>query len=161
MNDRKSSSSNTKNLQNTSVGKVDEAIAPLTPINAFEANLQLALEGNDLGTARSVVADAEAVLVAHGRATNVEASKGALSKSHLAGAKARIAMSAGDPNAARAILVQAIERWPDVLTLRAMMTEVMLATGRAKDVRSVLTHLGRQERSAISTRSSGKKDFAG
>lgn len=134
-----------------------------TAAESFDADLKEALHGNNLSTARTIVADAEAILATHDRATQTETSTDAMTRSHLASAKARIAISAGDPTAARAILVQAIERWPDVSHLRAMMTEVMLASGRAQDVRPVLMHLGREEsaRALDQTTEQAKKDSAG
>ncbi len=136
---------------------------PMKSTTEFDADLLEALRNNELSTARCMVADAEAVLAAHDLSAETEALRTALSRSHLAGARARIAMSAGDYVAARAILVQAIERWPDVTLLRAMMTEVMLASGRAKDVRPVLTHLGRTVDPRIAALPAGeeKKDSLG
>lgn len=146
MSDHNSNASKGSDLVPNSKGVEPEQVEETLngTISAFDEDLQDALHSKDLGSARSIVADAEAVLAAHERATANEARPVLVPKPHLAGAKARIAMTAGDPTAARAILVQAIERWPDVPPLRAMMTEVMLASGRAKDVRPVLAHLGRQ-----------------
>lgn len=162
MSNRESGAFDTSGLQ---TAKVNEAthLGAEQATNTFDANLQHALRLKNLSAARSIVADAEAVLAAHDLTKAVEARSASMSKSHLAGAKARIAMSAGDPTAARAILVQAIERWPDVQPLRAMMTEVMLATGRARDVRPVLTHLGRPSPSRSTAQEGGseKKDSTG
>jgi len=58
-------------------------------------------------------------------------------------AKARIAQADGDLEAATAILVLAIEAAPGVAALRRLMTEVLLAKGRAGHARDVLHHLGR------------------
>jgi predicted Zn-dependent protease len=130
---------------------------------AFDATLRHALHDEDLPTARSLVANAEAILAAHEKTSTKKTHPTAMTKPLLASAKARIAMTAGDPVAARAILVQAIERWPEETPLRVMMTEVMLASGRAKDVRPVLTHLGRTALSASTDQDVGseKKDTAG
>ena len=111
-------------------------------LGEFNHNLAVALRDKDLVAARKIVADAETVLMSQECKTSSSEPTTALSKPHLAAAKTRIAMRANDPLAARAILVQAIERWPDALFLRTLMTEIMLASGRAKDVRSMLTHLG-------------------
>lgn len=56
--------------------------------------------------------------------------------------RARIAQAQGDLEAARAILVTAIEAMPDLAILRRALAEVMVATGTAADVRAVLAHLG-------------------
>ena len=56
--------------------------------------------------------------------------------------KARISLAAGDHIAAQAILVMAIEKVPTDQRLRTFLTEVMMAAGRATDVRPVLLHLG-------------------
>jgi len=57
-------------------------------------------------------------------------------------AKARIAQTDGDLEAATAILVMAIEAEPHAQALRRSMTEVLLAKGSAGHARDVLAHLG-------------------
>lgn len=106
----------------------------------FENALRRAIEANRISDARTLVANAEAVLAAHG-APEVPASD-RMTQAKLAAAKARIAIATGDGAAARAILVRAIENNPKAPTLRVLMTEVMMAAGRASDVRPVLQHLG-------------------
>ncbi len=98
----------------------------------FEARLHAALDHGDIRAARQLVAETEA-----------ETTPGAVAPSTIAAAKAHIAVADGDMPAARAILVVAIEAAPEVSYLRTLLTEVMLASGRATDVRPVLTHLGR------------------
>lgn len=56
--------------------------------------------------------------------------------------RARIALAEGDPVAARAILIAAIEAVPDDPAPRRALAEVMVATGTAADARTVLAHLG-------------------
>jgi tetratricopeptide (TPR) repeat protein len=56
--------------------------------------------------------------------------------------RARIAQAQGDLDAARAILVAAIEAVPDHAAARRALAEVMVATGTAADARTVLAHLG-------------------
>ena len=68
---------------------------------------------------------------------------GALPAWRAACLKARIALETGDHLAAKAILVMALERGADTPTLRAMLTEVMVAAGTASDARAVLHHAGR------------------
>lgn len=106
----------------------------------FEHALNAALEGNRIAEARTLVANAEAVLAAHGTPASGRSER--TSRSQLAVAKARIAIATGDGAAARAILVRAIETNPKVPALRVLMTEVMMAAGRATEVRPVLQHLG-------------------
>lgn len=109
----------------------------------FDCALRDALTSDSLSAARKLVADAEAVLAAHGGYLAGETSATPPSRADLASAKARIAVAVGDIGAAHAILVNAIEAHPDVAALRILMAEVMLATGRATDIRPVLHHLGR------------------
>lgn len=113
---------------------VEQAEAP-----TFDVELREALDGDRISDARTLVANAEAVLAAHD-ASEVLAED--VTRADVAAAKARIAIATGDSAAARAILVQAIEAAPKVTMLRTLMTEVMLANGRAADVRPVLKHLG-------------------
>ncbi|WP_224815407.1 hypothetical protein [Hasllibacter sp. MH4015] len=87
------------------------------------------LEDGDLRMARTLVAEATEAPSA--------------SAAEIASAKARIALRAGDEVAARAIIVAAIEANPEATTLRTFLSEMMLAQGRASDVRPVMTHLGR------------------
>lgn len=109
---------------------------------SFEAGLRNALVEDRISAARTLVANAEAILAAHEAATAASPRVPKVSRTDLAAAKARIAMATGDGAAARAILVQAIEAAPKAASLRSLMTEVMMATGRASDVRPVLQHLG-------------------
>ncbi|WP_461425279.1 tetratricopeptide repeat protein [Gymnodinialimonas sp.] len=106
----------------------------------FEDALRMALETDRIADARTLVANAEAVLAAHGASDPASADR--TTQAQLAAAKARIAMATNDGAAARAILVRAIEKNPKAPALRALMTEVMMAAGRATDVRPVLQHLG-------------------
>lgn len=128
--------------QDCSAGR-DSPTVPV-PGNAsttpFEAALRKALKANRIADARTLVANAEAVLFAQEQAdaTPLEV----MTKAQVAAAKSRIAMATGDDAAARAILVNAIESDPNAPALKALMTEVMLAAGRATDVRPVLQHLG-------------------
>lgn len=115
----------------------------------FDAELREALNDDRISDARTLVAKAEAVLAGH------DAASENVSRANVAAAKVRIALATGDDVAARAILVQAIEAAPKVAMLRALMTEVMMANGRASDVRPVLQHLGttpqsRQDSSSVS-----------
>ncbi|OAN80766.1 hypothetical protein A8B78_10305 [Jannaschia sp. EhC01] len=106
----------------------------------FENALRAALDADRIADARTLVANAEAVLFAHEAAEASPSDR--MTQAQLAAAKARIAIATGDGAAARAILVQAIERNPKTPALRTLMTEVMMAEGRATDVRPVLQHLG-------------------
>lgn len=109
-------------------------------VRPFEYALRKALEADQIAEARTMVANAEAVLLAHENATSLGSES--MTMAHLAAAKARIAIATGDGVAAHAILVRAIERDPHTSALRTLMSEVMLAQGRAADVRPVLKHLG-------------------
>lgn len=113
---------------------------PATQTSDFDVDLSDALQADQISAARTLVANAEAVLAAHEAEEDAKALD--VSRADVAAAKARIAIATGDGAAARAILVQAIEAAPKVVALRTLMTEVMLATGRAADVRPVLQHLG-------------------
>lgn len=115
----------------------------ITPGKSFDSELRDALRSQNIADARTLVANAEAVLAAHS-STPPKAGM-VLSPAQLAAAKARIAMAVGDGAAARAILLLAIERSPQDDALRTLMAEVMLADGRATDVRSVLKHLNGAE----------------
>lgn len=67
---------------------------------------------------------------------------GELSLGEAAMLRARIAQALGDLDAARAILVAAIEAAPDQIAPRRALAEVMVAMGTAADARAVLAHLG-------------------
>lgn len=110
----------------------------------LEAKVRDALQSENIRDARTLVANAEAVLFGH--ASGQAARPDAAPRSQIAAAKARIAIATGDKAAAHAILVQAIEVDPQTSALRSLMTEVMMATGRASDVRPVLQHLGSDPR---------------
>jgi predicted Zn-dependent protease len=101
---------------------------------SFELRIWSRIEAGDVAGARTLVAEAEAA-----RAEGAEAAQ---PRSVIAAAKARIAFATGDEPAARAILVMAIEAEPAVPHLRTLLAEIMLASGRATDVRPVLQHLG-------------------
>lgn len=68
--------------------------------------------------------------------------KGRVAKGEAAILRARIAQALGDLDAARAILVAAIEAMPDQTAPRRALAEVMVAMGTAADARAVLAHLG-------------------
>lgn len=121
---------------------VNVSAKALAQDQSFETAMRTALHANKIGDARTLVANAEAVLMGHASAESPIAAH--VTRVQLATAKARIAMALGDGMAARAILVKAIETDPDAASLRALMTEVMLAEGRATDVRPVLKHLGNE-----------------
>jgi predicted Zn-dependent protease len=91
--------------------------------------IETALEMDDLAVARDALAEAEA--------------SGRLSPSRTACLKARIALETGDHAAAKAILVTAIDRAPDLPQLRSLLAEVMVAGGTAAEARAVLNNLGR------------------
>ncbi|MEX3014758.1 tetratricopeptide repeat protein [Gymnodinialimonas hymeniacidonis] len=106
-------------------------------VSGFLAQLQSALSDADLKRARNLVAEEE------GRLEDMDRVEAAGARARVAAAKARIAVKSGDGAAAHAILVAAIETNPTDRALRVLMSEVMLATGRATDVRPVLKHIGR------------------
>ncbi|MBF9043780.1 hypothetical protein HKCCE4037_10605 [Rhodobacterales bacterium HKCCE4037] len=110
-----------------------EADAPL----AFLSAVRLALATDDIRSARTLVAAEEARLREDGGTPSASA------LAEVSAAKARIAMASNDASAAHAILVTAIEAAPDDRALQVLMSEVMLASGRATDVRPVLSHLGK------------------
>lgn len=112
----------------------------------FETALSAALRAERIADARTLVANAEAVLMAHSSAEDALTERA--TQAQLAAAKARIAIAVGDGGAARAILVKAIETNPEIASLRTLMTEVMMAEGRATDVRPVLRHLGNSTKSS-------------
>ncbi|UWQ94528.1 hypothetical protein K3728_12490 [Rhodobacteraceae bacterium M385] len=111
----------------------------ITSEDSFDTELRDALRRQNIADARTLVANAEAVLAAH-NATPPQSGM-VPTPAQLAAGKARIAMAVGDGAAARAILLLAIERSPKDDGLRTLMAEVMLADGRATDVRPVLKHL--------------------
>ncbi len=106
-------------------------------VSGFLGQLQSALAAVDFQKARNLVADEE------GRLHELDQSEAIEARAQVAAAKARIAVKAGDGAAAHAILLAAIETNPGNRALRVLMSEVMLATGRATDVRPVLKHIGR------------------
>ena len=57
-------------------------------------------------------------------------------------ARAQLAIASGDLQAATAILVAAIEEDPQNTTLRAQLTEALLAGGNAGHARDVLARIG-------------------
>lgn len=89
--------------------------------------VDLALLAGDVMAARTIFAGAEA-------AGELAGWQGAL-------LKARVAAATADWMAARAILVMAIERYPDIGALRQYLAEVMVASGGAADTRAVLAHI--------------------
>ena len=128
----------------------------------LEAAVRAALRAENIRDARTLVSNAEAILAGHApsQSPRMEPS----SRSQIAAAKARIAIATGDGAAARAILVQAIEADPNTKTLKTLMTEVMMADGRATDVRPVLKHLGndaRTEEVASDDNGSSVRDTSG
>lgn len=125
-----------------------QAAASLGTAAVLDTQVREALSENHVGKARSLVAAAEAVLAAQEQAAS-KASAVDISRIDVAAAKARIAVALGDSRAAHAILVQAIESCPDAPALRVLMAEIMLATGRATDIRPVLHHLGRPPASSV------------
>ncbi|MEJ6389187.1 tetratricopeptide repeat protein [Gymnodinialimonas sp. 2307UL20-7] len=104
----------------------------------FTENLTAALAENDIRRARTIVSEAEALLFSN------DANAAEVTRTDIAAAKARIALATGDGPAAHAILVAAIEAAPTHRALRVLMTEAMLAMGRATDVRPVLQHIGKR-----------------
>jgi predicted Zn-dependent protease len=94
--------------------------------DAVDMLVEVALDHGRAQTARQVLAVAEASIPA----------------AQAAHIKARIAMAEGDFPTAKAILVMAIERHPDHVALRTLLTEVMVAAGTAAEARAVLAHIG-------------------
>jgi hypothetical protein len=94
--------------------------------DAVDLLIDVALEHGQRQLARSVLAEAEAAIPA----------------AQAAQLKARIAVSEGDLEAAKAILVMAIEADPDATPLRTLLAEVMVAAGTAADALAVLSTLG-------------------
>mmetsp|Transcript_6054 Transcript_6054/g.10443 ORF Transcript_6054/g.10443 Transcript_6054/m.10443 type:complete len:173 (-) Transcript_6054:568-1086(-) len=123
----------------TASGPAQRASREASSEETLEAKVRAALRAENIADARTLVANAEAILSTYnGAAASVAEG---LTVPQVAAAKARIAMAVGDSAAARAILLLAIERHPEADALRSLMTEVMLADGRASDVRPVLKHL--------------------
>jgi len=86
-----------------------------------------------------IALDVARVDLARGVLATTEATIPAAQAAHI---KARIAVHEGELATAKAILVVAIERHPDEVVLRRLLTEVMVAAGTAADARAVLTHIG-------------------
>ncbi|QXT41190.1 hypothetical protein [Gymnodinialimonas ceratoperidinii] len=120
----------------TASGLASAADSKTLSEESLDAKVRAALRAENIADARTLVANAEAILSTHRESTSA-----GLTAPEVAAAKARIAMAIGDGAAARAILLLAIERHPEAEALRSLMTEVMLADGRATDVRPVLRHL--------------------
>jgi thioredoxin-like negative regulator of GroEL len=99
-----------------------------TRLEAWGVLLDLALEQGRVDRARAILAEAEV--------------EGAVPASIGAQIRARIALAAGDLEAAQAILVAAVEAEPAAGLSRTLLAEVMVAAGRASDVRAVLSVLG-------------------
>lgn len=95
----------------------------------FEVLVAAALTQDRVAAARDLVA----------RAMHDTAIAGAAQ----ARAKARIALHVGDAEAAKAILVAAIEADPGAAGLRPLMTETLLASGGAAYARDILSFLGK------------------
>lgn len=98
--------------------------------DAVAGLVELALEDGRVQLARSVLAFAE------------DEAQGHLPQGLTAQIKARIALAQGDLDAARAILVMAVEADPAAPALRALLAETMVAAGTAADARAVLSTLG-------------------
>ncbi len=111
---------------------------PISPyVNSFLAAVNGALAAADIREARSLIAAEEE------KQRSASADDNVLEFSDLVTAKVRVALATDDGEAAHAILVAAIEAAPENRALRVLMSEVMLAIGRAADVRPVLRHIGR------------------
>lgn len=102
----------------------------------FLQDVATALAENEVQRARTIVAEEEALLFSGDPAATQ------VTRADIAAGKARIALTMNDGPAAHAILVAAIEAAPTHRSLRVLMTEAMLAMGRAADVRPVLRHIG-------------------
>lgn len=129
----------TTRLPNTPMTATEPLVTKATgAYSGIQASLdqlvRTALESGDIQTSRTLVAAAEAELLSD--------NSGRIGRSDIAMAKARIAVADGDFSAAHAILVMAIERDSNHAHLRTLLSEVMLASGRATDVRPVLQHIG-------------------
>lgn len=115
--------------------------------STFRAALDAALYENDIRAARCIVAEEEARQI-----ESVGAAQTSIT-AEISAAKARIAMATNDGPAAQAILLAAIEAAPENRSLRVLMSEMMLANGRASDVRPVLKHVGKQSAACPQDRS--------
>jgi thioredoxin-like negative regulator of GroEL len=106
--------------------------------STFQTAVEAALQIGDIQLARCLVAEEEARQIETVGATHATVT------ADIYAAKARIALATDDGLAAQAILLTAIEAAPKNRSLRVLMSEVMLATGRASDVRPVLQHVGKR-----------------
>lgn len=107
------------------------------------ADLLARLEGQASGLGLLIEAALDLGRVQAARVALAQAEgSGELSMSEAALLRARIAQGIGDLDAARAILVAAIETAPDQIAPRRALAEVMVAMGTAADARAVLAHLG-------------------
>ena len=106
--------------------------------STFQTALEAALQNGDIQKARCLVAEKEALQI-----EAVGAAHAAVT-AEIYAAKARIALATDDGAGAHAILLTAIEAAPKNRSLRILMSEIMLATGRASDVRPVLQHVGKR-----------------
>lgn len=95
---------------------------------ALDPILAAVLAIDDLRTARNAIALAEG--------------SGRVPRAALSRARAQLAIASGDLQAATAILVAAIEEDPQNTTLRAQLTEALLAGGNAGHARDVLARIG-------------------
>lgn len=114
-------------------GEIDVALAAARQLagqtgrqDGVDLLVEIALEQGRAQVARSVLAQTEATIP----------------PAQAAQIKARIAVSEGDLEAAKAILVMAIETVGDAAPLRTLLAEVMVAAGTASDARAVLATLG-------------------
>lgn len=112
-----------------------------SPREKFAADLRAALSDGRVPEARNLVAAAETEL-RRLSPDDIGVTGAGITAIDLAAAKARIAASIGDDLAAHAILLHAIETLSDTGALRILMTELMLASGRATDIRPVQRHIG-------------------
>jgi thioredoxin-like negative regulator of GroEL len=108
--------------------------------NAADRLAPLARQGNSIDLLVTIALEMGQVQVARTILSGAEASA-EIPVAEIARLKARIAMDQGDFDAAKAILVAAIDRQPEAPALRTLMAEVMVAAGTAGDVRAVLTHI--------------------
>ncbi|AHM04673.1 hypothetical protein roselon_02338 [Roseibacterium elongatum DSM 19469] len=92
--------------------------------------IDTALTDDRSGDARAIVARAM--------------SEGQIGGADIAAARARIAFHDGDVEAAKAILVMAIEAHPEAPGLRPMLTETLMVSGGAAYARDVQKNLGKE-----------------
>lgn len=97
--------------------------------DATQLRVEVALSDSAVQTARTLVSEAE--------------SRAALSGEMAASLKGKIAMADGDGVAARAVLVMAVERFPESVMLRNQLMETLIASGGAGDARAVLSHIAK------------------